>query len=166
MLPGVILWNIKVNSDERGFLSELLRADWKDLVKEDIVQINISFSYPTTIRAWHRHLQGQVDYLAVLIGATKVCIYDENSGELDEISLTSHDSQVLRIPGIYWHGFKVVGNEPAWMLYFLSKLYDYENPDEERKPWNDRTIIPKRINGGEDDPRCNKPWNWLAPPHK
>jgi len=166
MLLGVKTRNIHVNSDERGFLLELLRADWKGFVEEDIVQANFSCSYPNTIRAWHRHLKGQVDYLTVLKGAIKVCIYDECSGELDEIILTSNNPQVIRIPGNHWHGFKVIGNEQAWLLYFVNKLYNYEKPDEERRAWNDPTIIPKSINGKTDDLRIGKPWDWDYPPHR
>jgi dTDP-4-dehydrorhamnose 3,5-epimerase len=33
--------------------------------------------------------------------------------------------QILRVPGKYWHGFKVVGNESAYLIYFVNKLYDY-----------------------------------------
>lgn len=166
MLLGVKTKNIKVNYDERGFFLELLRVDWKDFIEEDIVQVSLSFSYPNIIRAWHRHSRGQVDYLVILKGVIKVCIYDENSAELDEIVLASYDPQVIKIPGIYWHGFKVISNEPVWLLYFVNKLYDYEKPDEERRPWNDQTIIPKSINGRIDDPRVGKPWDWNYPPHR
>ena len=43
---------------------------------------------------------------------------------------------------------------------------DYCNPDEERRPWNDQTIIPKSINSTKNDPRVAKPWDWNYPPHK
>jgi dTDP-4-dehydrorhamnose 3,5-epimerase len=59
-LPGVKTYDLKVIPDERGFFSEALRNDWKELLGEDeIVQVNVSFSYPGIIRAWHRHLRGQ-----------------------------------------------------------------------------------------------------------
>ena len=52
-------------------------------------------------------------------------------------------------------------------LNFQTKgAIDYTNPDEERRPWNDRTIIPSSINGKTDDIRVGKPWNWDHPPHK
>ena len=35
-----------------------------------------------------------------------------------------------------------------------------------RRPWNDTTIIPKSINGRTDDPRVDKPWDWLAAHNK
>ncbi|ATZ61219.2 MAG: GDP-mannose 4,6-dehydratase [Methanosarcinales archaeon Met12] len=74
--------------------------------------------------------------------------------------------QVVRIPGHYWHGYKVIGGERAYLVYFVNQLYDYEEPDEERRPWNDKTIVPKVINGKQDDPRCNKPWDWFYTPYK
>jgi dTDP-4-dehydrorhamnose 3,5-epimerase len=48
----------------------------------------------------------------------------------------------------------------------VNRLYDYTNPDELRKSWNDHTIVPKLINGKKDDFRVGKPWDWLLPPHK
>jgi len=102
----------------------------------------------------------------VLKGALKICAYDEETKELDEMISTSQDIQIVRVPGHYWHGFKVVSNETAWLLYFTTKLYDYKNPDEERRAWNDQTLIPRSINGKRDDPRVGKPWNWNYPPHR
>jgi dTDP-4-dehydrorhamnose 3,5-epimerase len=144
-----------------------MRIDWKDLLGEDkIVQVNLSVSYPGIVRAWHRHLRGQVDYFLVLKGALKICAYDDETGELDEIFSSGENLQIVRVPGRFWHGFKVLGNETAYLLYFTTKLYDYKDPDEERRPWNDQTIIPRMINGRSDDPRVGKPWDWLAVPYK
>jgi len=167
MLPGIVVKSIRRFADERGFFSEIMRVDWKDLLGEDrIVQANFSITYPGVVRAWHRHRRGQTDYFVVLRGAAKICAYDDETSELVEIISTGMNLQVVRIPGHYWHGFKAVGIEPVWLVYFVTRLYDYENPDEERRPWNDPTIVPKSINGRTDDPRVGKPWNWDYPPHK
>ena len=165
MLEGVEVKPLKKFADERGFFAEVMREDW-DVFKDGIVQANFSVSYPGVVRAWHRHLRGQVDYFVVLKGALKICAYDDESRELDEIISTGDNLQVVRIPGHYWHGFKVIGNEKAYLVYFVNRLYDYESPDEERRPWNDPTIVPEIINGRKDDARCNKPWDWFYPPHK
>ena len=167
MLEGVKIKPLKKLPDERGFFTELIRKDWVSFLQEDdFVQANLSISYPQMIRAWHRHLRGQVDYFLVLKGAMKICVFDDESNELNEIISTGEVHQIVRVPGKYWHGFKVVGNEPAWLLYFVNKLYDYDDPDEERRSWNDPTIIPESINGRKNDPRVGKPWNWNYPPHK
>jgi len=167
MLKGLTIRRLKSFPDERGFFTEVMRKDWKDLFGEDeIAQANLSITYPGVIRAWHRHQRGQTDYFVALKGAIKICGYDEKTGELNEVVSTDRDLQVVRMPGHYWHGFKVVGNDPAMLLYFTTNLYDSANPDEERRAWDDLTLIPKSINGKADDPRVGKPWNWNYPPHK
>ena len=161
-LPGVKTYDLRLFPDERGFFSEALRKDWGELVGEDqIVQSNISFSYPGIIRAWHQHLRGQVDYFLVLQGVMKICAYDDRDGptkgKLVEIIASSHQPQVVRIPGIYWHGSKNISSEPSLLIYFVNRLYDYQNPDEQRRPWNDPTII---------DPGTGEPYDWNRLPHK
>jgi len=158
MLEGVRIYELKKIPDERGFFAELLRKDWKEILGDEwIVQANLSYSYPGVIRAWHRHLRGQTDYFIVLQGAMRICAYDEKTGQLDEIVASEHKLQIVRIPGHYWHGTKTISNKPSLTLYFVTRLYDYSNPDEERRPWNDPTII---------DPRTGKPYDWNKPPHK
>ncbi len=167
MLQGIRIRPIKRISDERGFFTEVMRKDWKDLFGEDIVaQANFSFSYPDVIRAWHRHVKGQVDYFLALKGLIKICAFDEKTSEVNEVISSGLDLQVVRMPGHYWHGFKALGNEPAMLLYFTTNLYDAANPDEERRPWNDPALIPKIVNGKKDDARVGKPWDWNNLPHK
>ena len=166
-LKGVKTYQLKIIPDERGFFAEAIRKDWKELLEDEwVTQANISYSYPGIIRAWHRHLRGQIDHFLVLKGSMKICVYDDESQELDEILSTDQNLQIVRVPGHYWHGFKVIGNEAAFLLYFTTKLYDYKSPDEQRRPWNDKTIIPKSINSKKNDPRVGKPWDWLTIPYK
>ncbi len=167
MLQGIRVKPIRRFIDERGFFTEVMRKDWKDLFGEDtVVQANFSFTYPNVIRAWHRHVRGQVDYFLALKGLIKICAFDDQTNEADEIISSGMDMQVVRMPGQYWHGFKALGNEPVMLLYFATNMYDPANPDEERRPWNDPAIIPQIINGKKDDERVGKPWDWNLPPNK
>ena len=167
MLQGIRVKSINRMPDERGFFTEVMRNDWKDLFAEDtIVQANLSLTYPNIIRAWHRHLRGQTDYFLALKGLVKICAFDEKTQELDEVISSALNLQVVRMPGHYWHGFKVLSDEPAMLLYFTTNLYDHANPDEERRSWNDSTFIPKIINGKKDNERVGKTWDWNYPPHK
>nr|WP_292476233.1 dTDP-4-dehydrorhamnose 3,5-epimerase family protein [Methanothrix sp.] len=165
MLPGIVVKPLKRFADERGFFTEIMRTDWRDVIQDDIVQANMSLSYPGMVRAWHRHERGQVDHFLVVRGALKICAYDDESSELDEVISAGENPQLVRIPGHYWHGFKVVGNEQATLIYFVNRLYDYSSPDEERRPWDDQTIIPETINGKRDD-RCGRAWDWFLPAFK
>jgi len=163
MLPGIVIRELKKMPDERGLFCEIFREDWLDLfANEKIVQSNFSYSYPGIIRAWHRHTRGQTDNFVVLRGAAKICAYDDASasktrGEISEIVSSGEKLQIVKVPGHYWHGFKAIGNEPVMLVYFVNRLYDYDKPDEERRAWNDPTIV---------DPRTGKPFDWNKPPYQ
>ena len=165
-LEGVKVYELKVLPDERGFFAEALRQDWQDFIDEGITQVNLSYSYPNIVRAWHRHLRGQVDYFLVLRGAMKICAYDEESRRLAEIIASAVKPSLVRIPGHYFHGTRTISSEPSLTVYFVTRLYDYQNPDEERRPWDDPEIVPSEVNGNKKDPRVNQPWDWFYPPHK
>lgn len=165
-LDGIRAHEINILPDERGFFAEGLRKDWEDFIPEEVLQANISFTYPGIVRAWHRHTRGQVDYFLVLKGASKICAYNEKKHSLVEIIASGTKPMLIRIPGHYYHGFKAIADEPSLMIYFVNKNYDYKNPDEERITWNDGTIIPEEINGNKNDPRCGRVWDWFYPPYK
>ena len=162
-LDGIQVMDIKKNPDERGFFAEAARKDWLDLFGEKwISQANLSQSYPGIIRAWHRHARGQVDYFMVLQGAMKIVAYDENEkskthGRLVELVASEERLQIVKVPGHYWHGTKTIGDRPSLTMYFVHNLYDYTSPDEERRPWNDSSII---------DPKTKQPYDWNKPAHK
>ena len=158
MLEGNRVYDLKKFPDERGFFGEIMRQDWKEFLGQDwIAQANLSYSYPDMIRAWHRHVRGQVDYFIVVKGAMKICAYDEKTKTVDEIIASEQKLQIVRIDGKYWHGTKTIGNEPSLTVYFVTKLYDAKNPDEERRAWNDQTII---------DGKTGQPFDWNKLPHK
>jgi dTDP-4-dehydrorhamnose 3,5-epimerase len=166
-LKGVKTNEISVLPDDRGFFAEALRQDWKEMFEDEwITQVNVSSSYPSIVRAWHKHVRGQVDYFLVLRGAMKICAYEEETGKLAEVVASGEKPTIVRIPGKYLHGTKTVSSEPSLTVYFVTRLYDYKNPDEIRRPWNDQKIVPTEINGKKDDPRIGKPWDWFSPPHK
>jgi dTDP-4-dehydrorhamnose 3,5-epimerase len=147
MLPGIVIKPLRRFADERGFFTEIMRTDWSDVIQDEIVQANMSVSYPGMIRAWHRHERGQVDHFLVVRGALKICAYDDETMELGEIISAGDNPQMVRVPGHYWHGFRVVGNEPAM------------------RPWNDPTLMPATINGKKED-RTGKAWDWFGPAFK
>lgn len=165
-LEGVRTRQLDILTDARGFFCEALRQDWTDFVGEQVLQANLSCTYPSVVRAWHRHTRGQVDYFLVVRGAMQICAYDGESGNLAEIIASEANPTMVRIPGHYYHGTKTIGNKTSLTVYFVTKLYDYRDPDEQRRPWNDRRVVPCQINGSKDDPRIGNPWDWFCPPHK
>ena len=138
MIDGVEVRRLQVNADERGHLVEFYREDWAEYDPEPAMSY-YSLSYPGVVRAWHRHDRGQVDHFVCPSGRIKVGVYDDREGsptrgDLDTFVIGEHDQRLVRIPGACWHGFKVVGDERALLINSPTRLYDYDDPDEERLP--------------------------------
>lgn len=154
MIHDVEVRDLQVNLDERGHLVEAFRSDWDEYEPEPAMSY-YSVTYPGIIRAWHRHLRGQVDYFTCPQGRIKIGIYDDREesptkGELDTFVIGEDKPRVVRVPGDCWHGFKAIGTKPALMVNYPSELYDYEEPDEERLPWDTDEI----------------PLDWDSEPHE
>ena len=167
-LKGVAVRDLVKHPDDRGFFSEVLRSDWSILKRDVIVQVSLQKTFPSIIRAWHRHVRGQTDYWTVIDGTIRVCVYDDklNSptrGHMNEVILTSEKLQILRVPGYYWHGLQSLGDRSSVLIHIKNKLYDYKNPDKETRAWNDPSVVPKLINGRTNDPRVGKSWDWSYP---
>lgn len=137
--------DLQANVDERGHLVEIFRKDW-DMYDPEPAMSYYSLSYPGIIRAWHKHKRGQIDHFVCPKGHIKVGIYDDRNGsptqgELNTFVIGEQNQQAIRIPGDCWHGFMVIGDERAMLINFPTKLYDYDEPDEERLP-HDTDEIP------------------------
>jgi dTDP-4-dehydrorhamnose 3,5-epimerase len=92
--------------------------------------INITWAYPGRIVAWHRH-QRQTDHWYVIKGNLKVGLLDDD-GNHRWVYLSDSDRRTLSIPPGVWHGYMVLGNEEAILMYYITEQYNQENPDEER----------------------------------
>lgn len=138
MIDGVTVKQLTLHTDERGFLAELLRED--DPVFTRFGQANLSLNYPGVIRAWHWHGE-QDDLWTVVKGMIKAVLYDPREGsptrgQVQEVFLGEQNPILLKIPVGVIHGYKTIGTEPSLLIYFVTKAYHRESPDEYRLPWN------------------------------
>ena len=92
--------------------------------------INITWAYPGRIVAWHRH-QHQTDHWFVIKGFMKVGLLDDKRN-VRWVYLGENDRRVLSIPPGVWHGYMVLGETDAVLMYYITSKYDEKNPDEER----------------------------------
>src|SRR5210317_2053764 len=77
MIDGVVVRQLKLIPDERGFLMEILRRD--DPVFEEFGQCYVTAAYPGVVKAWHYHKK-QTDHFCVLSGMAKVVLHDDREG--------------------------------------------------------------------------------------
>jgi dTDP-4-dehydrorhamnose 3,5-epimerase len=100
--------------------------------------INITWAYPGRTVAWPRH-QRQTDHWFVLKGYLKVGLLDD-SRHVRWVYLGENDRRVLSIPPGIWHGYMVLGEQEAILMYYITSKYDEKNPDEERLSIEDAGI--------------------------
>jgi len=142
MIEGARLYPLKMLSDERGNLMEILRGDAPHFVK--FGQAYITTAYPGVVKAWHYH-KIQTDYLCVLTGMMKVVLHDSRPesptrGEINEFFLGVHQRALLVIPPLVYHGFKCVSTEEAMALNLPTEPYNHGVPDEYRVDPHDNEI--------------------------
>ena len=138
MIQGVKVKVLKANCDERGYLMEILRED--DELFEKFGQCYVAMNYPGVIRAWHYH-KLQTDAWAVVKGSIKTVLYDmrEDSptkGVVEEYFMGDHGNILLTIPPGVLHGYKTIGVEPSYLVNFPTEVFNRDQPDEFRLPYD------------------------------
>lgn len=142
MIDGVKVKELKAFPDERGLLMEMWRSDDPDF--EKFGQVYLTMVYPGVVKAWHYHKK-QTDHFVCVSGTAKVVLHDtrEDSptrGETNEFVIGWQRQRMIIIPNFVYHGFTAVGAEPACIINVPTELYNYDEPDEFRRPWNDPEI--------------------------
>ena len=145
-IQGLLLVELKVYGDARGFFVERYHQQRfaEAGLPGQFVQDNHSRSAPGVLRGLHYQLgpsQGK------LVGAVRGAIWDvavdirPNSltyGQHFGVELSDVNGKVLWIPPGFAHGFCVLGNEPADVMYKVDTTY---NPSGEGGiMWNDPEI--------------------------
>lgn len=121
-----VLKPIDVFVDDRGWSYMNLLSD-----QMDGGQINIATTYPGVTKAWHRH-HNQIDCWMHAAGDFKFAVYNEEHHKLYQYVVTDRNPAILYIPKQCWHGFSVLGDKPATLVYYVTNIYNKENPDEDR----------------------------------
>ena len=142
MIDGVKVKDLKVVPDERGLLMEMFRSDDPDFQK--FGQVYVTMVYPGVVKAWHYH-KIQTDHFVCVGGMAKVVLHDTREGsatkgETNEFVIGWQRQRMVIIPPGVYHGFTPVGAEPAFIVNVPTELYNYEEPDEHRRPFDDPRI--------------------------
>ena len=142
LIDGVKIKTLVSHHDDRGFLMEILRND--DNVLEQFGQATISMSHPGVIKAFHYH-DRQDDAWFFPSGNAQAVLYDlrKDSPTYKETNVFypgEKNPLLILIPHGVAHGYRVLGNQPATILYFTTESYDAKNPDEFRVPFDDPDI--------------------------
>ena len=142
MIAGVTLKRLTVHSDDRGYLMEVLKADYPAFVT--VKQTTYTEAYPGVIKAFHWHRK-QWDLWFFASGMAQVVLYDlrpesPTHRRTDVVIMGERSPALLAIPIGVAHGYRVLGTKPAGLFYHTSEAYDPADPDEERIAHDDPTI--------------------------
>lgn len=102
---------------------------WFDIVPEMDWQVDITLSYPGTIRGFHHHSH-KTEWMFAILGEFKFVLTNP-----DEIVFLSQ-GEVVKIDTDRWHGYQVLGERLGIMMEISDAKHDLSNPDDQRKPWN------------------------------
>lgn len=150
LIDGVVIQDLTLYNDERGYLQEVIRLNDEKVNAPDIKQIIASYSYPGMVKGWHLH-SVQEDHLVCVTGMVKCVLYDyrEKSATfntINEIFMGEKFPRLVYIPPGIFHGTKNIGQEISVVIGMPSVLYDPENVDERRVNPIDNDLIPYNWN--------------------
>jgi dTDP-4-dehydrorhamnose 3,5-epimerase len=130
-LDGVKIVELKVHGDKRGFFVERFNHDrFKEAgLPTQFAQDNHSRSAPGVLRGLHfQHTPPQ----GKLVGAVRGRIWDvavdvrpssSTFGQHVGVELSDENGKLLWVPAGFAHGFCVLGDEPADVMYKVTATY-------------------------------------------
>ncbi len=141
-IHDVVIKKLITHPDDRGYFREILRDD--DNLLRRFGQTAITKSYPGIIKAFHWH-EAQDDIWYVASGMARVVLYDQRtespSYKQTQVIFAGEDNPVsILIPAGIAHGYQVLGNEPIFLFYHVTRAYNPAAPDEQRIPFDDPGI--------------------------
>ena len=134
-LAGLKLITLKIYHDERGFFVERYQQTRMQEygLPSQFIQDNHSRSKPGVIRGLHfQHNPGQGKLVGVLRGRVLDVAIDIRKdsltyGKWEAVELSDLNGQILWIPPGFAHGFCVLGDEPADVMYKVDSPYSPGN---------------------------------------
>ncbi len=142
-IQGVLFRETKNILTERSVVRECYRKDWA-LHEREIKHIIAVSSWPRQIMGWHKHLI-QTDHVFVVKGTFKAVLFDDRDesatrGDIYVTQLGDMRPGVLVIPPGIWHAFETLTMEPATLLNYFDREYQYDDPDEYKLPLHTQDI--------------------------
>ncbi|OGE33522.1 hypothetical protein A3J19_04485 [Candidatus Daviesbacteria bacterium RIFCSPLOWO2_02_FULL_41_8] len=152
-IPGLLILERPVFSDERGFFRELFHKNELEEVagiKFDGVQMNHSHSKPGVIRGIHAEAWNKIIY--PVSGEVFIAIVDLRSdsptfAKVETFTINNNNRIGLFIPNGLANSLCVIGDQPADYIYLVDAYYD--GSDTRAVAWDDPDL---NINWPVKDP--------------
>ncbi len=142
LVHDVIVKPLKIFTDPRGSLAELLKTSWPDVYNSDTLPFSqtyvswTNFNVARDEELFHYHPNGQQDRFIILKGKAVVLVYDQRQDSptkgvlnlflLDGLEKPDNCYMVV-VPPRTLHGFLAVDREGTLLINFPTHLYDPKN---------------------------------------
>jgi dTDP-4-dehydrorhamnose 3,5-epimerase len=140
LIDGVRVSPFPLWPDDRGYFLEVARIGKGNVADfpAETTQVSAALSYPGTIKAFHFH-KYQTDCWVPVQGMFQVALVDlrkdsPTHGLRNTLYIGALRPWQLIIPPGVGHGYKVIGQSPAMLVYLTNRCYDPK--DEGRIPHN------------------------------
>ena len=138
MIKDVKLVALLPRMDDRGYLIEILRASDEHFTKFGQVYL-VGDMVKGTIRAFHKH-KVLWDWFFISHGTAKFALVDDREDsptykEINTFVISDRKPQLLVVPPDVYHGWMSLEDDTQ-MVSTASEVYNRENPDEERIPYD------------------------------
>lgn len=121
-IEGVLMKQVKQNSDSRGWLAEVYRLDELDGFKPEMSYVSVT--YPGIVRGPHEHME-QTDYFCFLSRFT-LYLWDnrkESPTYGNKMVIENADRLIAVVPPRVVHAYKNSGDTDGMVLNFPDKLF-------------------------------------------
>jgi dTDP-4-dehydrorhamnose 3,5-epimerase len=144
-IEGIQIIQLTMFVDDGGSMAEIIRLDENgnsQLIPDfKVRQSNFSQLMPGTIKAFHLHYNQEDLWFVMPTDRVLVGLFDARKEsptyqKTMRFVLGAGRAQALYIPRGVAHGVSNIWLQPANMIYLVNQLFNPENPDEHRLPWD------------------------------
>ncbi len=118
---GNFAYDLKMNSDERGSFTEILKT-----LNDGQVSVNIS--KPGIIKGNHYH-HTKTEKFVVVSGECEIKFRKIGAKEIFAYKVNGEKIQAVDIPPGYTHSIKNIGTTDSVTIMWASEIFDKDNPD-------------------------------------
>jgi UDP-2-acetamido-2,6-beta-L-arabino-hexul-4-ose reductase len=112
---------LKINSDNRGYLVELIKENSGG-------QIFYSVTKPKITRGNHFHLR-KIERFCVINGKAEIKLRRVGTSEIITFIVSGENPSVIDMPIWYTHNITNIGNEELVTLFWSNEIFNPEDPD-------------------------------------
>ena len=127
MIKDLVIKKLDIRSDERGWLTEILRKE--NLAKKnDFGQILVTVAKPGIIKGNHYHKRKE-EWFCVVRGKGKLLLKDVTSDQCQEVLMGDENMVAVKIPSNVTHSIQNIGNEMLYLLIYIDEPFNRQDPD-------------------------------------